>query len=188
MGSRRALLECSRPATSMTVNHELVHSRRLPAGEEGARFVSVYRRFSLAGLAPEVLDVTDDSIATRKYPTLTAWLHATPSSQELAAMGRRLYERLEEMHQHGICHRDVHDGNVVLRDGEPLFIDFAFAFDSDLRRPCYDLEGPERSGVPVPTAHLTQDDDHRHGVWWDAPVGFRTLAHHFGPLRNHRGY
>jgi hypothetical protein len=168
------------------MSNELVHCRPLPGGEEGARFVSVYRRLSAAGLAPEVVDVSDGTIVSRKCATLTAWLQATPSTQELAAMGGSLVERLEEMHRYGICHRDVHDGNVVLSDRNPLFIDFAFAIDSDPLRPCYDLEGPEKSGVPVPDQHLAFSDEHRHGVWWDAPIGFRTLAHHFGPLKQYR--
>jgi tRNA A-37 threonylcarbamoyl transferase component Bud32 len=124
----------------------------------------VYRRLSDAGLAPEIIRTTTTHLTTKTHTTLTEWLHGQTAEHEMKLMGQRLVDRITELHTLGVCHRDLHDGNVVLTDElVPLFIDPAFAIACDPRAPCYDLIGPDSSGVPVAPAHASQTD-HRYGV------------------------
>lgn len=162
------------------------HRRELPTGSDRDHFVLTYTQLSEAGLAPEIIGVTATEIATRRHGTLTNWLLRAPPEKALYEMGCQLVERIEALHATGICHRDLHDGNIVLRGELPLFIDPAFAITSDPASACYDLDGPKASGVPVAPAHASQNDAHRCGVWWDAPIGYRTLSHHFGPISRYR--
>jgi len=96
-------------------------------------------------------------------------------------MGGRLYRRLKELHQNGMCHRDMHVGNVVLLDGTPLLIDPALATESDPSRPCYDLYGPQLSGVAVPADHYDYPPN-RGGVWWDCTAEVPLLKDAIGSL------
>ncbi len=170
------------------MNDPPTHSRTLPQGEAGERFVHYYKQLADHGLAPEIISVTSREIVTREYQTLCDWLDIEHSRGETMEMGRRLYLRIEQLHGHGICHRDLHIANVVLRVNEvPLFIDPAFAIDSNPDKPCYDLEGPQRSGVPVPPEHATQPNDNQFGVWWDSTGPVPTLNSAFGPLADVRG-
>jgi serine/threonine protein kinase len=102
-------------------------------------------------------------------------------------MGLRLYERISEMHSHGICHRDLHIEDIVLADGGlPLFVDPDFALESDPSRPCYDLAWPRvdrhpRAGGSCKLAELQRArsvvgfhgsrSDHRIPVRHLRPVG-----------------
>jgi hypothetical protein len=169
------------------MNNPPTHSRALPQGDAGERFVNYYERLTDLRLAPEIIEVMPHEIVTRKYPTLGAWLAIEHSCEEVLEMGRRLYRRVEQLHCQGICHRDLHIANIVLGDDEvPLFIDPAFAIESDPDKPCYDLEGPERSGVPVPPEHACQSNDNRFGVWWDSTGPVPTLRSAFGPMTDLR--
>jgi hypothetical protein len=97
-------------------------------------------------------------------------------------MGNRLLGLLERVHSLGICHRDTHARNFVLDGDQPLIIDPKYAFESDPQQPCYDVHGPDASGVPVPDQHLAQGNDNRFGVWWDAPCPHEdVLGRRFGP-------
>jgi hypothetical protein len=97
-------------------------------------------------------------------------------------MGLRVLRRIKELHGHGVCHRDLHVGNIVVRDGVPLFIDTEFAIERHPGKPCYDLFGPD-SGVSVPERHAHQQNANRNGVWWDADNHeVETLGRAFGPL------
>jgi hypothetical protein len=158
------------------------HVRVIPQGDAGVRFGHYYRRFSDLGFAPTIVSMTDSEIVTVRHQTLREWLNAGPSQAERHEMRRVLVKRIEEMHSHGICHRDLHVENVVLRDGLPLFVDPAFATDCDPRRPCYDLVGPGPSGVPVPPEHAGQPNENQNGVWWDSTGPVPTLGQEFGPL------
>jgi serine/threonine protein kinase len=169
------------------MNDQPTHSRALPQGDAGERFVNYYQRLTDLSLAPEIIGVTAYEIVTRKYPTLGAWLAIEHSCEEVLEMGRRLYLRVEQLHCQGICHRDLHLANIVLRDDEvPLFIDPAFAIGSNPDNPCYDLEGPDRSGVPVPPERTCQSNDNRLGVWWDSTGPVPTLSSAFGRLADVR--
>lgn len=159
-----------------------VHRRAIPEGEAGVRFVHYYRRLSDLGLAPRILEVTDSEIVTELHPTLRQWLDGGPSVEERDAMARKLIARIEEIHRHGICHRDLHVENVVLRDEVPLVVDTAFATASDPIKPCYDLVGPGPSGVPVPPEHAGQPNENQLGVWWDSTGPVPTLGQEFWRL------
>ena len=143
----------------------------------------MYRRLSEAGLAPAIVRVTDDAIEMVLHRTLEEWLPSRPSSAELAEMKRAVRDLLLAAHERtGLCHRDVHIGNIVLPDdGRPLLIDPALAVPRVNER-CYDLEGPTVSGVQVPYEHVRQGGVTSHGIWWGSPVKYRSLAQAFGPL------
>jgi Phosphotransferase enzyme family len=157
------------------------HDRCLLPGELGERFVSYYRRWSNLGLAPEIVAVTPEKLTTRLCLPLKDWLQSERSASERLEMGGRLYRRLEELHKHGMCHRDMHAGNVVLLEGIPLLIDPALATESDPLRPCYDLYGPELSGVAVPADHYGYLPN-RGGVWWDCGAEVPALKDAIGSL------
>jgi hypothetical protein len=133
-------------------------------------------------LAPEIVSVTADQLVAHWYPPLPCW-GTNRSLEELIDMGLSVLRRVEELHGHGVCHRDLHTGNIVVRAGVPLFIDTEFATASDPAKPCYDLVGPERSCVAVPKRHADQLNANRHGVWWDADNHeVCTLGRAFGRL------
>jgi len=160
-------------AMAGTLNEDRpTHCRCLPPGEPGKRFVYYYSRLSDLGLAPEIIDVAETKLITLRCVPLENWLRPDRSKSERLAMGRLLYRRLEELHGHGICHRDMHVGNVVLLAGAPLPIDSALATESDPVRPCYDLYGPGPSGVDVPPDHYDYPPN-RGGIWWDCTPSFR---------------
>jgi hypothetical protein len=141
--------------------------------------IAFYTRLSALGLSPELVAATDEELVSRWYQPLWDWLAENPA--ELNPMGRLVVARVKELHGHGICHRDLHDGNIVVREGVPLFIDLEFATNSDPHRPCYDLYGPEPSGVAVPQRHAEQvGSPNENGVWWDN-AAHRKLASIFGP-------
>jgi hypothetical protein len=157
------------------------NERRLPPGEPGERFVTYYRRWAALGLAPEIVSVTPEKLITRGCLPLEDWLQFERSAAERLEMGGRLYRALDELHQHGMCHRDIHAGNVVLLEGTPLLIDPALATESDPSRPCYDLYGPEVSGVSVPNDHYVYLPN-RGGVWWDCTAEVPTIRDALGNL------
>jgi serine/threonine protein kinase len=139
-----------------------------------------YQRLADAGLAPKIIRVTENEIEAVKHTTLTKWLSGKPSKDERQVMKEALVKLLRAAHETGICHRDVHICNIVLRDdGRPLLIDPALAAEN-VNEHCYHLEGPEVAGVPIPQEHLEQDGDERWGVWWGSPVKYRSLEEKFG--------
>jgi hypothetical protein len=162
---------------------ECIYKRPFNPGEDVDHFVRYYRALSELDLAPKVIAVTDYALVAVRHPTLEEWLTETArTSEELHEMGERLYHRVALLHSKAICHRDLHVENVVLRTGVPLFIDPAFAIDSDSAKPCYDLEGPGRSGVEVPAEHAGQGNGNELGVWWDSSGPVPTLGAAFGSL------
>lgn len=111
----------------------------------------------------------------------------TASADVLAETGRQVASAIRRMHALGICHRDMHHHNVMLHEGNPVFIDFEHAIEVAPTLRCYDLYGPgEVSLLP----------DHvrwggvlgTHGIWWGAPLEPRFDAQYvpmgkiFGPL------
>lgn len=70
-------------------------------------------------MAPVVFDVTPAAIVTRLGEPLETWIEACRSEEQIALMGRMIYDRIYQMHQHGICHRDVHAANVVVIADQP---------------------------------------------------------------------
>lgn len=163
--------------------HE-IHCRDLVCEADRNKFLRHYQLLSDLGLAPEILDSTGDTLVTRKYLTLEGWLWSGPSEAQMKTMRRRLLAFLKEVHHKaGICHRDTHIRNFVLKENRPLLIDPTLAIECDRDRPCYDLVGPELSGVAIPTEHACQPNNNSFGVWWDAPEPFeQTLGSFFGRL------
>jgi hypothetical protein len=154
--------------------------RKLRTDADWDKLVAYYQRWSDLGLAPKVLRVTADTLFARCHRTLEEWLELHPDEDERKRMGRRIRERIEELHSHGMCHRDLQVANIVVReDGVPLFIDPEFATCSDAARPCYDLVGPIRAGMEILPAHTdpAQPNENRAGVFWDAQTTHvRTLG------------
>ena len=72
---------------------------------------------------------------------------------QIEQLRRRLIELIRAVHALGICHRDLHDGDIVLDGDRPLVIDVDLACDVDQHWPCYDVYGPSDL-IPVPKAHL----------------------------------
>jgi hypothetical protein len=141
-----------------------------------------YKKLSELGLAPGVLKADHKQIVARWHEPLPRWRPAH-SEAEWQEMGLMVLARVEELHSHGICHRDLHVGNVVVHDGVPLFIDMEFGLRSDPAGVCYDLVGPERSGIAVPDRHAVQANANRNGVWWDADNReVETLGRAFGSV------
>jgi hypothetical protein len=158
--------------------HVVERGPRTAADWENA--VHWYARLSEVDLAPEIVGEAENRLVVRCYEPLPDW-YATHGAGARAEMGVRLLARVEELHGYGVCHRDLHVGNVVVRDGVPLLIDTEFAIAADPAAPCYDLVGPDRSGVPVPQRHAEQPNANRHGVWWDADnPEVTTLGRAFG--------
>jgi thiamine kinase-like enzyme len=137
--------------------HPCVHTweRSLRTAADWENAVLYYKRLSELALAPEIVSVTADQLVAHWYPPLPCW-GTNRSLEELIDMGLSVLRRVEELHGHGVCHRDLHTGNIVVRAGVPLFIDTEFATASDPAKPCYDLVGPERSCVAVPKRHADQ--------------------------------
>ena len=150
-------------------------------------FLVVYSRLAEAGLAPAVLDATDTTLFIRRHVPLLDWLNSCPPPGSMREMGSRLLDLLERVHSVGVCHRDTHVRNFVLDDDMPLIIDPKYAVGSNPQQPCYDVHGPDASGVPVPDEHLNQDNDNRLGIWWDAPYPHEdVLGRRFGPSDGYR--
>lgn len=159
---------------------------RQPFRDEHAR-VQAHRylpRLASAGLTPEILDLSAMAVATRRGRPFRDWWPRADRTV-LAVMRASILDLIESVHALGICHRDLHDGNLILdRDHRPLVIDLEWACDVDPRLPCYDLTGPTLE-VPIPDAHRRQvGTPYANGVWWGNPLGsgYRSLGEIFGAL------
>ncbi|QCO93704.1 serine/threonine kinase [Mycobacterium phage Schatzie] len=117
---------------------------------------------------PELLDYDDQTLVIERL---------TPVTETDLRPARALAELVAKLHQHGVSHRDVHPGNIVLKDGEPLLIDWETGID----RPGYDLFGPA-SGIPVPSIHKQIDyamwvaSDHRASILRQWKVDLRQYC------------
>ncbi len=133
-----------------------------------------------AGLAPRILHADRDGYCLERCDPFADWWRAA-SRTDLDAMATRVVNLIAAVHTHGVCHRDLHDGNVLLRGGQPLVIDLEWAVEVDPAWPCYDLYGPNEH-VPVLPYHAAHN-----GIWWDVDltgVGskYRAMGEIFGPL------
>jgi len=125
------------------------------------------RRLSTGGLIPEIFDWNEGNVAMRKGIPLNEWL-VTSDRSTRDAMRAATLALIHDVHSAGICHRDLHSGNIVILDDRPLAIDFGLATEVEAAWPCYDISGPSK-WVPVPHAHAVQGGViGTTGVWWDA--------------------
>ncbi len=139
------------------------------------------------GLVPELIDFGEEPttvwVRVEAFMPLHDWLEANPAPEARVDMRDRLRAQLRALHRAGVCHRDVHLGNVVVDGcGVPRFVDFELAARVDPAGGCFDLLGPE-SGVPVPREHA--ENGISGGVWWNQwppALGTWAMAHTFGPL------
>ena len=100
-------------------------------------------------------------------------------------MRPKVVELIKTMHQLGVCHRDLHAGNVVVGpEDRPLAIDVEWAIEVDPAWPCYDLEGPS-SLIPTLPEHVAAGGSLAEGVWWGnrglARWGLTTMGDIFDP-------
>ncbi len=106
-----------------------------------AREVSSLSRVHHEGVAP-VLDADVDGsrpYLVTKYvpgPTLDEWVrrHGPLQGAALVAFASGLSDALAAIHAAGVVHRDVKPGNVLMRDGAPVLIDFGIAHLADEAR------------------------------------------------------
>lgn len=139
------------------------------------------------GLVPELIDFGQEATTTwvrmEALVPLESWVEANPGPDARAGMRDRIRAQLRGLHRAGVCHRDVHIGNVVVDScGVPRFVDFELAARVDPEGGCFDLVGPD-SGVPVPREHA--EHGLPGGVWWNQwppALGSWALARTFGPL------
>jgi hypothetical protein len=140
-----------------------------------------------AGVGPKVVSVDGRDIDTPLYQPLSEWLRWV-QQMEVRAMGERVLVAIQTMHDLGMCHRDLHRGNLVVDRHRPLIVDLEHVCEVDPAGPCYDLTGPCPE-IPILADHAFRQDQviGEYGVWWDAPqdpVFFSTipLGRVFGPL------
>ena len=92
------------------------------------------------------------------------------------------------IHSLGICHRDLHEGNIVVKAGKPMVIDLEHAVEVDPLWPCYDLYGPSDRIQLLPEHEEFRDMLGPTGIWWDADhdpkYGIFTMGMIFGSLRD----
>jgi hypothetical protein len=177
-----------RLASVLGVTDSDVHCKALSQVPNRDAYVSCYQRLEDGGCGQTIVTVTDERICLQKYETLRHWVDQRAIDGRLPravrlAMGHALRELLERVHGLGFCHGDIHIGNFVVRDGAPLLVDPKYAIEH-CGRPCYDLAGPEGSGVEIASEHVSQTDNRNHdGVWWEnADPLSEALISTFGPV------
>jgi hypothetical protein len=169
------------------MNDPVAHCKRLDLVPDRVAYVGYYQRLQASGLGPRIVAVTGGKVCLQKLERLPDWVDARSVDGRLPdeprrAMGLALIELLEKVHELGLCHRDTHIRNFVVRAGAPLLVDPKYAIESR-GRSCYDLKGPEESGVEIAREHLRQANVNQHGVWWeDADPISESLTSTFGTL------
>ena len=158
-----------------------VHCRRFKTDLDRQRHHLLMPRLAEAGLAPQIIRMDDEEICLKKYDRFDLWWRSA-SPGELLEMRASVLHLIEGVHALGVCHRDLHERNLVLDGGIALVIDLELACEVNPAWRCYDLYGPSES-IPVAEQHVAVNDGHHsvHGVWWDSPVSGLHLV--FGPLQ-----
>lgn len=169
------------------MNDPDVHCKRLDLVPDREAYVGYYRRLESSGLGPRIVSIDDGAIYLEKLHPLRAWVDAHSVDGRLSdevrqAMGSALILLLEKVHKLGFCHRDAHIRNFVVRGDAPLLVDPKYATQSPVSS-CYDLLGPEESGIEIPPEHCCQPNPNQQGVWWENadPIS-ETLTSTFGTL------
>jgi tRNA A-37 threonylcarbamoyl transferase component Bud32 len=136
-------------------------------------------RASEVGCAPPVMDQGPLAISMPRLTNFETWL-STADNEARRRVGASLAQVIHRLHAAGVCHRDLHVGNVVLEGARPYLIDFELAAWSDPSLRCYDFVGPNEA-IDLPVAHRRVGL--LDGVWWDSPTPFvRTLRAALGPV------
>lgn len=139
-------------------------------------------RLAAAGLAPRIVRMDERQRCLERCTPFATWRRSVGAT-ELSVMRAAVLDLIADVHALGVCHRDLHEGNLVVRGDRPLVIDLELACEVDPGGLCYDLTGPCEA-IPVAEQHLDRADAYaEHGVWWDSPCD--GLAKVFGPL-DHR--
>ena len=142
-------------------------------------------RLAAAELVPRIIRIDNNERCLERCEPLSSWRKKSDQS-EIKMMGRRVLEMIRAMHSLGICHRDLHDDNVVVKAGKPLVIDLEHAVEVDPAWPCYDLYGPNDL-IPLLPEHVTYAQQlGPTGIWWGAyheqRHGLFTMGMIFGPI------
>lgn len=127
-----------------------------------------------SGIAPAVIAVNGDFISMQT---------CKPFDIEHLDVGieDKILSQIRKLHSIGIAHRDIHEKNIVMHNGMPLFIDFEFATSCNPSLPSYDLYGPVVSKIRPPLVHQQIGIS----VWWDSTSSkANTLGKMFGPLKD----
>jgi serine/threonine protein kinase len=132
------------------------------------RHQALMPRLAHAGLCPRILHMDGWHLCLERCESFSEW-HRKASESELGAMRTKVIGLIQDLHAAGVCHRDLHEDNLVFKSGRPLVIDLEYACAVDPTGPCYDLYGPSEGH---------QGRLFRH--WWDSPTG--GLHDTFGPL------
>ena len=113
-------------------------------------------------------------------PTLEAHVRSTlPPPDQAARWAAQLADALEYAHQCGIVHRDVKPANVMLRDGEPVLMDFGLAHQSDSATMLThhgDILGTPAFMSPEQASGSTPDVDRRSDVYSLGVVLYQMLC------------
>lgn len=136
-------------------------------------------RLAEAGLAPAILHMDEQGRCLERCTTLDEW-RATAGPEDVVRMKEKVIGLIRAVHAEGVCHRDFHTRNCVVKDDSPLMIDLELACAVAPTAGCFDLSGPS-SGVPVAPEHVRQGEPYAsNGVWWNSPI--EGMARMFGEL------
>ncbi len=122
-------------------------------------------KLAAIGIVPEIFELSDAGMKSKLCGPFSDWWREA-TAMDIDLMYPKVVSIIRTLHEHGICHRDLHDCNLVL-DEElyPLMIDFELACDVDTHVRCYDVYGPSKS-VSIPPKHLEIGRAFGNGVWW----------------------
>lgn len=138
-----------------------------------------------AGLAPKIIRLNDTERCLERCQTFSEWRRYSNDDQ-LRRMGLDVLELFRAVHALDICHRDLHEGNLLVKDDRPLVIDLEHAVEVDPTWPCYDLYGPSDQVPILPDHQKAGGILGTTGIWWDAEFdqrfGLITVDMIFGPL------
>lgn len=160
---------------------EPVHCRPFRDDLDRQRHHLLLPRLAEAGLAPQIIRMDDNERCLKECDRFEVWWRSA-SPAELEELRASVLELIEAIHALGVCHRDLHERNLVLDGGKPLVIDLELACEVNPEWRCYDLYGPSEL-IPVAEQHVAVNDGLHsvHGVWWDSPANGLHLV--FGPLQ-----
>lgn len=176
----------SRYGDDDVINGECVHFTPWPKhfGTDPEQVLTFYKnhymRMAEEDLVPKLISMDGEGLITEKcIPLISTIENITGNSRD--KLKECLINRIRKLHALGICHRDLHIRNIVLRHYIPLFVDFELAIVIDPSCLCYDLNGPV-SKIPVPDQHVMLGSEYEvTGEWWNAEHQ-DSLSRYFGKV------